>query len=208
MCSIHRQLVPVQPFSTIPGSKLFSGMRFTASGLLKADKIKLAALVTYHGGEYSRSLDDKCSHLVTHRALGAKWEKARTRKDKTTCVTPGWVLTSAKNRILQNAVDYDPANVIPGTEALPDLPSQQPTVSTGQPVKPTNPKAVRSIRRKKSPNGDGPKRARAKAGTKKSQNAANQQLHNSPGQSQITLVNPMPSQPSMTQSPQLVQNVR
>ena len=67
VCSIHKQLVPVQPFSIAPGLKLFSGLKFTASQLPIHDKVKLAALVTYHGGEYSRALVPSCTHLVAHR---------------------------------------------------------------------------------------------------------------------------------------------
>ena len=151
VCSIHRQLVPVQPFSTAPGPKLFSGMRFSASGLVKNDKIKLAALVTYHGGEYSRALDDKCTHLVTHRAIGPKWEMAKKRLGKVKCVAPGWVLTSAKKRKLIDIADYDPANVIPGSEVIPEIPSTSNT-PTGQTVatavisnKPGNPKSSPKI---------------------------------------------------------------
>lgn len=67
-----------------------------------ADKVKLAALVTYHGGEYTRALVPGCTHLVTHRPEGDKYHKRDTVKGLTT-VTPGWVLTSAKKRQLANA---------------------------------------------------------------------------------------------------------
>lgn len=211
----------------MPGSKLFSGMRFTASGLVKGDKIKLAALVTYHGGEYSRSLDDKCTHLVTHRSVGAKYDKALTRLNKVTCVTPGWVLTSAKNRILKNTADYDPANVIPGSEILPDISSSQSggipgtqtiTTTASQPILKPVTKAVRNIRRKKSPNNE--KRVRAKPGPKKSNQASHQhqQAHpvqqhqpqqHQPQNNQITLVNPttVPSSMMQTQTSQHQQSM-
>ena len=92
-----------------PGSRLFSGLRFTASEICLADKIKLAALITYHGGDFSRYLDRKCTHLVTRRPKGEK-DKNRNIMKNLTCVTPGWVLTSAKKRVLANPKDYDPGN--------------------------------------------------------------------------------------------------
>jgi len=111
VCSIHKQLVPVQPFSIAPGSKLFSGLKFTGSKMPISDKVKLAALVTYHGGEYTRALVPGCTHLVTHRPEGDKYHKRDSVKGLTT-VTPGWVLTSAKKRQLANASDFNPANII------------------------------------------------------------------------------------------------
>ena len=75
------------------------------------DKVKLAALVTYHGGEYSRALVPGCTHLVTHRPEGEKYLK-RDQIRGLVAVTPGWVLTSAKKRHLANVTDYNPANVI------------------------------------------------------------------------------------------------
>jgi len=218
VCSIHRQLVPVQPFSTMPGSKLFSGMRFSASGLVKGDKIKLAALVTYHGGEYSRSLDDKCTHLVTHRAVGEKYQKSLSRPTKVTCVTPGWVLTSAKNRVLKNTADYDPANVIPGSEILPEMPASQTstmhqpatpiTTTASQPLVKQATKAVRNIRRKKSPNTE--KRSRAKPSNKKSaQNQHHQQpIQHPPHQQQPNQTAiPVTNQSAMMQ-PQTTQAIQ
>jgi hypothetical protein len=77
VCSVHRQKVPVQPFKMMPGpNPLFSDMVFTASGLSKDDKIKLAALVTFHGGKYTRALNQKTTHLVTHKPVGEKYDRA------------------------------------------------------------------------------------------------------------------------------------
>ena len=77
VCSVHRQKIPVQPFKMMPGpSPLFTDMVFTASGLSKGDKIKLAALVTFHGGKYTRALNQNTTHLVTHKPIGEKYDKA------------------------------------------------------------------------------------------------------------------------------------
>jgi PAX-interacting protein 1 len=163
-------------------------MLFSASGLIRGDKVKLAALVTYHGGEYSRSFDEKCTHLVTHRSIGVKYDKAKNRR--VTCVTPGWVLTSAKNRQLQNSADYDPANVIPGSEVIPEIGQNQsnptPTVSTPTSQPTAKIKAVRSIRRKESPNAE--KRPRAKP--QKKQNSQSPQISQNQPIQQQTGANP------------------
>ena len=87
----------------------------------------------------------KCTHLVTHRAIGPKWEIARKRSGKVRCVAPGWVLTSAKKRKLIDICDYDPANVIPGSEVIPEIPGGGSANASGQtvatavvPTKPSN----------------------------------------------------------------------
>ena len=194
VCSIHRQKVPVQPFKMMPGpSPLFSDMVFTASGLSRDDKIKLAALVTFHGGKYTRALNQKTTHLVTHKPVGEKYDRALnigkffvTKKDlknriseSIKKITPGWVLTSAKSRVLKNTTDYDPANVIPGSEHLPDAAKKSTPAnssSTQSSVKPAiqkTPSKTKS-RRKRSPNSgtENKKISSRKTNTKKNSSSA------------------------------------
>ena len=68
-------------------------------------------MVSYHGGSYSRRLDSKCTHLITHRPKGQKYLN-RNKVRNLISVTPGWILASVRKKSLANIADYDPANVI------------------------------------------------------------------------------------------------
>ena len=91
------------------------------------------------------------------------------------------MLTSAKSRVLKNTTDYDPANVIPGSEHLPGA-AKKSTPANSSAIKP--PQTLKSAsqktpsktktRRKRSPNSgtESKKSSSRKANTKKNSASA------------------------------------
>lgn len=107
------KLLPHAPFSPFP-NRLFSSVVVCPSRLLAADQSAIWSMVTYHGGRYQAKLDDSCTHLVTARISGLKYDRLTAMKSASKCkiVTPDWVVDCVKKMSILDEERYHPRLLI------------------------------------------------------------------------------------------------
>lgn len=93
-------------------NRLMSGVVACPSNLQREDLDALWAMITYHGGHFQINLDKMCTHLISGKAEGVKYEKALTMSDKIKIVTPDWVIDSIKGKALCDEELYHPKLLI------------------------------------------------------------------------------------------------
>ena len=82
--------------------RLFSGLLVhLGPNLSQADRAKLWAMVTWHGGTVVSSLGERVTHLVTCR------EKEEEEREGLVRVTPNWVVESIRHNQLQDTTSLD-----------------------------------------------------------------------------------------------------
>lgn len=87
-------------------NQLFSNVRICLSQISRADSKSLWAMITLQGGKCQLRLDRYCTHLITGKASGIKYETATRHHIPT--VTPDWVTECCKKGILISEVEYHP----------------------------------------------------------------------------------------------------
>ena len=103
-------ILPHAPFSPFP-NRLFSSVVVCPSRLHPADQSAIWSMVTYHGGRYQVKLDGGCTHLVTARIAGPKYETIvalKSASSKCKIVTPDWVVDCVKQKSLLDEERYHP----------------------------------------------------------------------------------------------------
>lgn len=105
-------LLPLEPFYTKKTSKIFDKLTVAiSSSLSKDDRSKLWAMLTYYGGELQLNLTDQCTHLVTSKCKGKKYEKA-CKLSKLKIVSPDWIRDSIEQGKLRAEDAYHPKYLI------------------------------------------------------------------------------------------------
>ncbi|GAB6029827.1 PAX-interacting protein 1 [Chamberlinius hualienensis] len=91
-------LLPKSGFQ--PGvSQLFSGVCACPSQIEPKDQHVLWAMITFFGGKYNLALDNACTHLITTKPSGAKYNHAlKVGSNQIKIVTPDWVYESVKGK--------------------------------------------------------------------------------------------------------------
>ena len=69
-------------------------------------------MITYYGGSFRLQLESDCTHLISTKPEGLKYEKAVETNDKIKIVTPDWVIDSVKNKSLCDEDLYHPRLLI------------------------------------------------------------------------------------------------
>ena len=105
-------LLPLEPFYTDRKTKIFDKLIVAvSSNLSKEDRSKLWAMIKYYGGELQLNLTDKCTHLVTGRCNGRKFDKACSLGNLK-IVSPDWILDSIKQSKRCDEASYHPKYLI------------------------------------------------------------------------------------------------
>ena len=105
-------LLPLEPFYTKKTSKIFDKLTVAiSSNLSKDDQSKLWAMLTYYGGELQLNLTDQCTHLVTSKCKGKKYDRA-CKLSNLKIVSPDWILDSIEQGKLANEDTYHPKYLI------------------------------------------------------------------------------------------------
>lgn len=99
------------------------------SNLSREDLDSIWSMVTYHGGSFQIDLDSKCTHLISCKTEGIKYEKALSMGDKIKIVTPDWIVDSIKGKRLYEEGLYHPKLII-----TPDYKSELKTETSIIPV--------------------------------------------------------------------------
>lgn len=90
-------------------SGLFAKLVMAITQVSVADRKKIYAFVTYHGGQVTKSLSSKTTHLICGSAMGNAYNKAMEMKlEKLTIVTPDWLFESFKEEKLVDTIKYHP----------------------------------------------------------------------------------------------------
>lgn len=87
-------------------NQLFSNVRICLSQISRADSKSLWAMITLQGGKCQLHLDRYCTHLITGKANGVKYETAT--RHHIPIVTPDWVTECCKKNTLISEVEYHP----------------------------------------------------------------------------------------------------
>jgi len=132
-------LLPSNPFSPEQDS-LFYGLTICLSQVPQNDKNALWAMITYHGAVCQLNLNPKCTHLVTGKASGRKFEFAIQKPDRVKIVTPEWITDSIKAKSLLIEEEYYPTEEPPKTpestkprEGTPSKKTPTPKLNDGLP---------------------------------------------------------------------------
>ncbi|XP_072744675.1 uncharacterized protein Ptip [Anoplolepis gracilipes] len=99
------KLLPAKYFSP-EENQLFSNIRICISQISRADSKSLWAMITLQGGKCQLHLDRYCTHLITGKASGVKYETAT--RHHIPIVTPDWVTECCKKGTLVSEVEYHP----------------------------------------------------------------------------------------------------
>ena len=94
--------------SKVASLHFFKGHVFSVSGLGSKDVNSLWALVRYHGGQFSRELRPNTTILICGSKSGLKFEKATTKPDRLSLVTPDFVTDCVKQKQLLEVTTYHP----------------------------------------------------------------------------------------------------
>lgn len=106
LCSVKcNKLLPAKYFSP-EENQLFSNVRICLSQISRADSKSLWAMITLQGGKCQLHLDRYCTHLITGKASGIKYETAT--RHHIPIVTPDWVTECCKKSTLVSEVEYHP----------------------------------------------------------------------------------------------------
>ncbi|XP_013410668.1 PAX-interacting protein 1 [Lingula anatina] len=103
--------LPINAF-TPQARGLLKGVVICPSKLSAQDLKSLWAMVTFYGGSCSMNLDKKCTHLVTNRPAGAKYECALRHQDTVKIVTPDWVVECIKAKDKMEEEPFHPRLLI------------------------------------------------------------------------------------------------
>lgn len=103
-------------------------------------------MITYYGGSFRLQLEPDCTHLISTKPEGQKYDKAVQTNDKIKIVTPDWVIDSVKNKSICDEDLYHPRLLIFNNQSivkseLSDVSTPSAVVSTG--ITPTS--AVTSL---------------------------------------------------------------
>lgn len=130
-------------------NRLFSKMVAAITQVPVADRFRLYALITYHGGQVDRQLTPATTHLICGAAVGHAYAKSFTiKKESFAIVTPDWVMDSLQAAALLDPVKYHPKLLVkpkPAAAAIiqkfSKLTAAQPTATstptTPAPAEPT-----------------------------------------------------------------------
>lgn len=91
---------------------MFSNITACPSNISGPDVQSLWAMITYYGGAFRLQLESDCTHLISTKPDGAKYEKAVQTNDRIKIVTPDWVIDSVKNKSLCDEDLYHPRLLI------------------------------------------------------------------------------------------------
>ncbi|PBC31784.1 PAX-interacting protein 1 [Apis cerana] len=103
------KLLPPHYFSP-EDTQLFSNVRACISQVSRADSKSLWAMITLQGGKCQLRLDRYCTHLITGKAAGLKYETAMRHPIQ--IVTPDWVTECCKKGAIISEVEYHPRLLI------------------------------------------------------------------------------------------------
>lgn len=92
-------------------NQLFSNICVCLSQINRADSKSLWAMITFQGGKCQLRLDRYCTHLITGKASGIKYETAM--KHHINITTPDWIIECCKKGALVNEVEYHPRLLVP-----------------------------------------------------------------------------------------------
>ncbi|XP_054168214.1 PAX-interacting protein 1-like [Oppia nitens] len=104
-------LLPTAGFSPFK-NQLFSNIIACPSNISGIDAQTLWAMITYYGGSFRLQLEPNCTHLISTKPEGLKYNKAVETKDEIKIVTPDWVIDSVKNKALCDEDLYHPRLLI------------------------------------------------------------------------------------------------
>ena len=82
------------------------------SNISSEDIESLWAMITYYGGSFRLSLDSECTHLISTKPEGEKYEKALSTNEKIKIVTPDWVVNCIKSKNICDEELYHPKLLI------------------------------------------------------------------------------------------------
>ncbi|XP_014473474.1 PREDICTED: PAX-interacting protein 1 [Dinoponera quadriceps] len=99
------KLLPTQYFSP-EENQLFSNIRVCISQVSRADSKSLWAMITLQGGKCQLRLDRYCTHLITGKASGIKYETAM--RHHIHIVTPDWITECCKKGAIISEMEYHP----------------------------------------------------------------------------------------------------
>ena len=99
------KLLPPHYFSP-EDTQLFSNVRACVSQVSRADSKSLWAMITLQGGKCQLRLDRYCTHLITGKAVGVKYETALRHPIQ--IVAPDWVTECCKKGTIVSEVEYHP----------------------------------------------------------------------------------------------------
>ncbi|XP_011057373.1 PREDICTED: PAX-interacting protein 1-like [Acromyrmex echinatior] len=99
------KLLPTQYFSP-EENQLFSNINVCLSQVSRADSKSLWAMIILQGGKCQLRLDKYCTHLITGKASGIKYETAT--RHHIPIVTPDWITECCKKGTLISEVEYHP----------------------------------------------------------------------------------------------------
>ncbi|CRK86347.1 CLUMA_CG000101, isoform A [Clunio marinus] len=102
------KLAPVKPYDPIMNGKLFSNCIFTMNQIDAQDRLKLYAMITFHGGCVKKELDNKVTHLLSGGSQSVALKVAALTKNKLTITTPDWVQECLKQKKLVDPSFYHP----------------------------------------------------------------------------------------------------
>ncbi|XP_041467237.1 PAX-interacting protein 1-like isoform X1 [Lytechinus variegatus] len=102
-----KTLLPGKAFA--PESvRLFTNSIVCFSKVSTTDRNALWALITFHGGTCRANLSKGCTHLVTSKCEGAKYECASQHETQVKIVCPDWILSSVLAKKLQDEKTFHP----------------------------------------------------------------------------------------------------
>ncbi|XP_064634696.1 PAX-interacting protein 1-like [Lineus longissimus] len=138
MCVKCECILPTNAFN-LENYDIFTGVVACPSQIPEADLQSLWAMITFYGGQCQRELNRKCTHLITIKPLGAKYDFAIEKPDHLEIVTPDWVSDSVDKKARQDETIYHPKLLIleqPPPDIEPDSDSGETIVDAG-PVSPS-----------------------------------------------------------------------
>ena len=124
------KLAPVKPYDPITSGKLFYGCIFTMHSIDAQDRLRLYAMITFHGGTVQKEFDNKVTHLLSggSQTIAIKIA-ALTTKNKLTIITPDWVQECLKHDKIVEPDAYHPNLLItpnqPQTSKITLMPTSQ-----------------------------------------------------------------------------------
>ncbi|XP_078579620.1 PAX-interacting protein 1-like [Branchiostoma floridae x Branchiostoma japonicum] len=117
------RLLPHKAF-TPEDNKLFSGLVLCLSQIPEEDRKALWGMVTFYGGNCQLNFNKRCTHLVTPKPEGAKYECA-LKHTKIKVVTPDWIVDSLAQKKQQEEEKYHPRLVIKEEKKEPPPANQE-----------------------------------------------------------------------------------
>ncbi|KAI1293705.1 PAX-interacting protein 1 [Halotydeus destructor] len=112
--------------------QLFSDIVACPSKLSAADVEACWAMITYFGGHFQLTLNSSCTHLISTKPEGAKYDRAIATNDIIKIVTPDWVIDSVRSKTKCDEELYHPRLLIlPSTLAKSTQPQQYAVFAPG-----------------------------------------------------------------------------